>query len=108
MPEDVLERLLEAERKAEAVVENAKTEQSRIVEEAHREARSIEQSFEARVPEIRALWLKKAEDRAEQTVRELGRRFQERQKELRRLAEGHEDEAIRAVVALLTSPDRCD
>jgi len=108
MPEDVLKQLLEAERRAEAIVESAKTEQARLIEEARREARALEQSFEERVPEIRALYVKDAEERADRAIAELERRFHERQKELRRLAEAREDDAVRDALGILTSPERCE
>jgi len=108
MPEDVLKRLLEAERRAEAIVESARTEQARLIDEARREARALEQGFEARVPGIRALHVKDAEERAERAIAELERRFHERQKELRRLAEAREDDAVRDALGILTSPERCE
>ncbi len=99
--EDTLKRLLEAEAKAEKMVDEAKAERQRKVEQALQNARAEEQRFESRIPEIHADFLKKAENRANQTVGELQRRYEERTRQLRMLAEEHENEAINSAVGLI-------
>jgi V/A-type H+-transporting ATPase subunit G/H len=108
MPDDVLKQLLDAERRAEGVVESARLEKERIIEAARRDARALEERFEARIPEIRETQVKDAERRAERSVAELEARFQERRRELRRLADEHEEDALRAALALLTDDDACE
>lgn len=105
MTGDVLKRLIDTERRAEAIVEDAQAEQKRLVEEARHDARALEERFEARVPEIHALQLKNAERRAGQTIANLERQFEARRKELRRLVDEHEEDALRAALALLTRTD---
>jgi vacuolar-type H+-ATPase subunit H len=104
--EDVLKRLIDAELKAEAMVKQADAERERIVHQAVREARLAEERFEARVPELRRSFMQKAEQRAEQGVAELERRYGERHKQLRSSAQEREQEAIDAAVALLLDPKR--
>ena len=79
--EDTLKRLLEAERRAEAAVEEAKAERERMTREALEQAHHGEQRFQARVPEIHDAFVEKAKARAEQTVAELQRRYAERNRE---------------------------
>jgi vacuolar-type H+-ATPase subunit H len=100
--EEVLKRLLEIERQAEALVDAAQAERDRIVTAAQEEAHAAAQQLEARLPELRASFLHKAEERAEQAIAEVTRRATERQRELRRLAEAHEADALAAALALLT------
>jgi vacuolar-type H+-ATPase subunit H len=99
--EDTLKRLLEAEKQAEKMVDEAKAERSRIVEQALANARNEEKRFEQRIPEIHADFLKKAEARAEQTIGELKRRYEERTRQLAALAETHEDQALESAVQLI-------
>jgi len=99
--DDTLKRLLEAERKAEQTVEEAKVRREEITRQALEEARNAQQRFADRVPELHASFVQKAEARAEQTVGELQRRYDERNKELRRMAEEREQEAIEAALQRL-------
>lgn len=104
--EDILKRLLDAELKAEALVDEANRERERILNQALEESRVAEAHFESRLPELRAPFLQKAEERAQQAIGELKRRYEERHKQLRALAEEHEQEAIEAAVAFLTSAEQ--
>lgn len=103
---DVLKRLLETEHKAESLVDAAHAERDRILDAALAEARAAEAKLEARLPELRAGFLGKASERAEQAISEMTRRTNERQRDLRRLAETHEQEALAAALALLTDPSK--
>jgi len=102
--EDALKRLLEAEAKAEAIIENAARERERLINEALESARDAEAKFDAGCGELRAPYLKEAQSRAEQAVGELTRKYEERQRGLRELATRHEDEAVMAALAMLLDP----
>lgn len=104
--EDVLKRLLDTEHKAEALVDAAHAERDRILDAAQAEARAAEAQLEARLPELRAGFLSKASERAGQAITEITRRTNERQRDLRVLAESHEQEALAAALALLTDTSR--
>lgn len=99
--EEVLKRLLDTERKAEELVDAAQTERDRIIANAQTEAHAAEAQLEARLPELRTGFLSKAAERAEQSITELTRRATERQRDLRHIAESHEQEALTAALALL-------
>ena len=99
--DDTLKRLIEAENQAEKMVHEAKMKREEITRKALDEARHAEQRFADRVPELYASFLEKAEARAEQTVHELQRRYDERNKALRAMAEARENEAIEAALRQL-------
>jgi V/A-type H+-transporting ATPase subunit G/H len=104
--QDELQRLLDTELQAEALVKDAERRREQMIQQAHEDARAAERQFEARLPELRAAFLQKAEERAAQAVAEQERRYAERAEQLRRLAQEREREAIGAAIALLTDPDR--
>ncbi len=108
MPEvhvnDPLQRLLEAEAHAQAVIDNASHERQRMVENALATVRDAEDRFEAGRAELRAPFMKEAHGRAEQVVAELARKYGERQRTLRELASRHEPEAVEAALSLLLDP----
>jgi len=103
---DTLKRLLEVERQAEAIVESANEAREKLVHQAVAEARLAEQRFEARIGEIRTSFLQKSTVRAEQTIAEMQRRFDEREKQLQDVADQHREEALHAALALLLDPER--
>lgn len=104
--EDVLKRLLEAEARAEAVVSEANAKREQIIRQATDEARAAEARFEARIPEIQASFSGKSEERAQQGIAELKRRYEERQKNLRGLAETQTQAAIDAALSVILDVDR--
>lgn len=104
--EDILKRLLETEHKAESLVDAAHAERDRILDAAQAEARAAEAQLEARLPELRASYLSKATEHAQQAITEITRRTNERQRDLRLLAESHEQAVLAAALALLTDPSR--
>lgn len=106
MVEDELKRLLDAELRAEALVDHADAEREAIIHKALDDARIAEERFQAQIPELRASFLEKAEDRAAQAVAEVTRRYEERADRLRALAREREREAIDAAVAWVLDPDR--
>jgi V/A-type H+-transporting ATPase subunit G/H len=103
--DDTLQRLLDAEIKAEQIAHQAEDERERIIQGALLEARAEEERFEARIPELHNAFTGKAEARAKQTISELKRRYDERHVELRNLAEAREKEALEAAFNLLITPE---
>jgi len=104
--EDELQRLLDTELQAEALVREADAKREHMIRQALEDARLAETQFEARLPELRASFLEKARERAAQAEAEQDRRYEEWRQQLQQLAQQREAEAIRAAVALLTDPDR--
>lgn len=104
--DDMLKRLLEVELRAEKLVEEAKARREEITRQALGDARGAEERFAARTPEIHGAFMEKAQARASQTIRELQRRYDERNKELRRMGEQHERDAIETVVAIIIAPEK--
>lgn len=102
--DDTLQRLLDAEMRAEKIAQQAEADRERMIQGALSEARSEEERFESRVPELHKSFIEKAEARAEQTVAELKKRYDERHAQLRNLAEQREEEALEAAFAFLVDP----
>lgn len=91
--EEALKRLLDAEARADAIIEAANRERERLVNEALQMASEAEARFEARREEIRAPFLREGEARADQALAELKRKAEERSRSLREQAAQHEEEA---------------
>lgn len=104
--DDTLKRLLDAEMKAEKLALEAEQEQERIIQSAIRDARAEDERFTTRIPDLHRGFIDKAEERAEQTVAELKRRYEERHVQLRESAEEREQEALEAAFALLLDTQR--
>ncbi|MDA8128834.1 MAG: ATPase [Betaproteobacteria bacterium] len=102
--DEPLQRLLDAEARAQAVIDEAHRERQRMMDEALAAVRDAEQRFEADRAELRAPYLREAQGRADQMVAELSRKYGERQRMLRELAVRHEREAVDAALALLLDP----
>lgn len=92
--DDTLKRLLAAESAASELIDNAQKESEHLVHTALHEAHLQEERFHARVPEMRAAYIDKSDQRASQTVAEMERRFHERFDQLRKDAEAHEESAL--------------
>ena len=104
--DDQLKRLLDAEKRAEQIARQAEEDQDRAVRDRPaRGARPRRSASQARVPEIHSSFLEKAEARAEQTVKELKKRADERHTQLREMAEAREAEALEAAFAVLTDAE---
>jgi len=101
-----LQRLLDAEMRAERIAQQAEAEQEKIVQAAVKEARAEEERLTARIPELHRAQIDKAQERAEQTVAELKRRYDERHARLRDMAEQHEEDALEAAFQILIDPER--
>ena len=102
--EDVLKELLDTELQAEALVKEANARYEQLIRDARTDAQAADQEFISRLPSLFESHLLKIEDRTSQTVAELRRRYDERRRELRSVAEGREREAIEAAVDLITDP----
>jgi len=102
--EDQLKRLLEAEARAQAIIEGAGHDRQRRLDEALASTHEAEARFEKHRTDLRAPFLKEAHGRAEQAVAELSRKYEERQRNLRDMASRHEQEAIDAALNLLLDP----
>jgi len=102
--EDHLKRLLEAEARAQSLIDAANAERERMLDETLATAREVEARFAAGRTELRAPYLKDAQSRAEQAVAELTRKYDERQRNLREMAARHEQEAVNAALNLLLDP----
>jgi vacuolar-type H+-ATPase subunit H len=102
--DDPLQRLLETEARAQAMIEAASHERQRMIEDALASVRDAEARFDASRAELRAPFLHEAQGRAEQAVAELSHKFGERQRTLRDLASRHETEAVEVALALLLDP----
>jgi len=94
--DDTLKRLLAAENAARELVEKAQTDADRKIQTALHEAHQQEERFQGRIPELHGSFVEKADQRAQQTIAEMERRFEERLNQLRDAAELHEDEALEA------------
>ena len=100
----ILQRLLEAEVAAERMAQQADDEREHIIQSALQEARAENERFESRIPELHASFIDKAEERADQIINEMKRRYDERHTHLRKLAEQNEEEALDAAFTLLLDP----
>lgn len=94
--DDTLKRLLAAENAASALVEKAQADSEQLILTANQEARQQEARFEARIPELHTSFVEKSDQRAQQTIAEMERRFEERLVGLRDAAETHEEAALDA------------
>lgn len=103
--DDSLQRLLEAEARAQAIIDSASQSRQHMIDDAMAAVRDAEARFEAGRAELRAPFMKEAHGRAEQLVAELARKYGERQRSLREMASRHESEAVEAALALLLDPD---
>ena len=99
-----LQRLLEAEARAQGIIDDASRQRQRLIDEALAAAREAEVRFEAGRGDLRAPFLHEANGRADQMVAELARKYGERQRALRELASRHESEAVDAALTLLLDP----
>lgn len=101
---DELQRLLDAEARAQAAIDAASRERQGMIDAALAAARDADARFEAGRSALRAPFLHEAQLRADQAVAELVRKYAERQRALRELAARHESEAVDAALTLLLDP----
>lgn len=103
--DDTLKRLLDAEMRAEEIAQQAETEQESVIQSALLEARTENDRFRASIPELHRSFITKSGERADQTIAELKRRYDERHVQLRDMAEQREDEAMEAAFEILISAE---
>ena len=101
---DDLQRLLEAEARAQALIDDASQERERMIEATLAAVRDAEARFETGRAGLRAPYLQEAQGRAEQAIAELSRKYAERQRSLREMASRHESEAVDAALVLMLDP----
>ncbi len=99
--DDTLQRLLDAEMKAENLAREAEEEHQRSIAEAADEARELDARFTDRIPELQRTWIARSEERAAKTIAEVERRYEERHQSLREMADKREDEALDAAFQVL-------
>lgn len=99
--DDTLQRLLDAEMKAETLAKQAEEAHEQTIQEAVAEARERDEAFVAGIPDLREAWVRRAEERAVKTIAEIERRYGERHERLRDTAEEREDEALDAAFQML-------
>lgn len=102
---DILKRLLDAELKAQSLVNEAKQQRDIITKEAQQEVQRAEERFNARIPELYSSFENKAQERAMQTISELQRRCDERCSALTSEAEEHHDNAVSSVLNKILKVD---
>ena len=103
--DESLKDLLEAEHQAEAIVAQGEQQRDDIIQQAVDDARALEQQFHDRLPEMYQSFTDKAHERAAQSIAEIKVRYDERNKELRGLADQHAEDAIEHAVKLILSDD---
>jgi hypothetical protein len=106
--DDILKRLIDAELEAEKLVEQGHAAREEMVRGALAETRDAERRFGERIPEIHEAFVTRAQERAQQAIGEIRRRYDERHKELRRLANEHYREAVAEACALVLQPPEGD
>lgn len=104
--EDVLKRLLDAEVKAEAMVKDAEAEYERVMLATREEIKAAESRYATQIPALHSAALKSAQERATQTIAELKRRYEERQREQHTIAGDRSAEALNAALELLLDSGR--
>jgi vacuolar-type H+-ATPase subunit H len=103
--DDTLKRLLDAEARAREVIDAATRERQQLLDDALAAANDAQARFEQDRADLRAPFLAEARSRADQSVAELSRKYEERQKGLREMASRHEDEAVRTALELILDPE---
>ena len=104
--EDTLQRLLAAELRAEKIASLAEQDQERMIQTAMADAKAENERFTSQIPDLHRSFIAKSQERAEQNIAELRRRYDERHVQLRDQAEHREDEALEAAFQVLIDPAR--
>lgn len=103
--EDSLYDLLDVEKQAEQIVLEGEQQREDIKQTALDDANATISQFNARLPELHQSFLEKANERAEQSIAELKLRYNERNQELRQLAEDHEEDALADAIDVLLNEE---
>lgn len=99
--EDVLKRLLNAEKQAEARVEEADAGRKRMIQEALDNARSMEEAFGKQVEARRKPFIATAEEGAHRRTAELEAASLEQMRKLREQSSRNEEAAIQVAMNLV-------
>jgi V/A-type H+/Na+-transporting ATPase subunit G/H len=99
--EDVLKRLLTAEKAAEARVEQADAERKQMIQDALDRARNMQIEFDKQVEARRKPFLATAEEGAHRRIAELEEQASLQQRRLRADAAGNEEAAVQAALSLI-------
>lgn len=99
--DDTLQRLLDAEMRAEALATEAEEAHEQTIQETMAEVRERDEAFAASIPALQQSWIHRADERAEKTIAETERRYGERHERLRDIAEEREDAALSAAFQVL-------
>lgn len=102
MADETLKRLLNAEMEAERIVKRADEERQAIIEQAKRDADAERRQYAVRIADLRASFRAQAEQRAQQTITAMQRRFQEQELALRTAAKLREQLALDEALAVVT------
>jgi len=102
MVDGTLKRLLDAETAAEKIVAQADEERNAIIEQAKRDVSVAEQLHAEHIAKIQASSLALAEQRAQQTITAMQRRYAEQELAMRTSAAINEAQALAKALALLT------
>ena len=104
--DDSLKRLLDAEQRAQRMVDDALEQQEKFLLQARQEANEAEVRFRNAMRELRLSLDTKAEEEAARSIAELERRSEEHRQELQTLAEQYREEASDAAIRILMDADR--
>lgn len=99
--EDILKRLLVAEKDAEDKVEAADAARKKIIQDALDEARRAEIEFEKQAEARRKPFLATAEEGAQRRIAELEAESDRQMRSLRELAASNEESAVEGALALI-------
>ncbi len=103
--DDELKRLLDAEARAEAMVDATQRECERLIEQTREEVQAAERRAEEHMPELRKAFVDRADERAGLTLAEMERHYRERGERLQAMASARAQEAVDATLALIVDPD---
>ncbi len=98
--------LLKVEQEAEQIVLDGEKQREAIRQKALDDANASIRQFNNRRPELHQSFLDKAKERSDQSIAELKLRYNERNQELRALAEEHEDEALNEAIKYLLNTEQ--
>ena len=101
--DDTLQRLLDAEMKAESIAREAEEAREKTIRAATLEARELDEAFTAKIPTLQQTWIARSEERAANAIAEIERRYDERYERLRDIAEDREEEALNAGFRMLAN-----
>jgi len=99
--EETLKRLLEVETQAEQLVSQATQAREQQIKQALEAAHQTERDFEAKQPTLHAHFIEQANIKAQQSIAELQKRYENKKDHLRSLAEQNQQNALESAVALL-------